>query len=213
MALVDKLPDDSGTDSEALEILWAGQDAGIRYGICNKLDAAGVFHQEDSTESRFMPAFRQSIYRIQIRKRDHEAALSAAHDVYTGDDSYARLSPGFVLDRNSDLLNATVAKEHIWDRVTSKNSALSEPDSDTEVAEDFAEFNLEDFNPDEATHQVWSGADSDLKEMIVASLRGIGIGCVADEANGNFTLRVEPAAEARAKEIVREIVEQTPPGS
>jgi hypothetical protein len=47
--------------------------------------------------------------------------------------------------------------------------------------------------------------------MIVASLRGIGIGCVADEADGNFTPRVDPAAEARAKEIVREIVEQTPP--
>lgn len=47
-------------DSEAIEPLWAGHDAKVRSAICNKLDAANILHEDDSVESQFMPAFRQS---------------------------------------------------------------------------------------------------------------------------------------------------------
>jgi hypothetical protein len=210
-------------DSEAKEPLWAGQDASVRSAICDKLDAAKIPHEDDFVESQFMPAFRQSIYRIQIRKKDHEAALEAIRDVYV-DQPNIRQSPGLVLDRNSDLLRTAVTQRDAWGRLTGHDPGSSEPSSDSEIAadtlassdadeslEEVPDDQLENFNPDDATSQVWSGADGSMAQGINVCLREVGIGCVVNEAQGNFNVCVERASEIRAKEIVREIVEQTPP--
>ncbi len=129
--LVHQLPD----DSEANEPLWAGQDASVRSAICDKLDAAKILHEDDSVESQFMPAFRQSICRIQIGKKDHEAALEAIRDIYV-DQPNVRQSPGLVLDRNSDLLRTAVTQRDVWGRLTGHGTGSSETGSDSEIAAD-----------------------------------------------------------------------------
>lgn len=208
-------------DSEAIEPLWAGHDAKVRSAICNKLDAANILHEDDSVESQFMPAFRQSIYRIQIRKKDHEAALKAIRDLYV-DQPNVRQSPGLVLDRNSDWLRTAVAQRDIWGRVIGYDPGSSE--SESEIAEDTLAFSdadkspeevpddqLENFDPEEATSKVWSGADASMAQSINVCLREVGIGCVVNETKGNFNVCVERASEIRAREIIREIIDQTPP--
>jgi hypothetical protein len=70
---------------------------------------------------------------------------------------------------------------------------------------------VENFDPDHARCEVWSDNDGQMAQNIDACLRGVGIGCVVNESKENFHVCVEPSAESRAKEIVREIVEQTPP--
>ena len=210
-------------DSEAIEALWAGQDASVRDTICDKLDAAKILHEDDSVESQFMPAFRQSIYRIQIRKKDHEAALDAIRDLYVVQPS-ARPSPGLVLDRNSNWLRTAVAQRDLWGRLIADDPEQSEQNSDPKIptnapasgdghesGKDVPDDQLEKFNPDDATSQVWSGADPNMAQSIDVCFREVGIGCVVDETEGRIAVRVEPFAEARAKEIIREIVEQTPP--
>jgi hypothetical protein len=195
----------------------------VRSAICDKLDAAKILHEDDSVESQFMPAFRQSIYRIQIRKKDHEAALEAIRDVYV-DQPSVRQSPGMVLDRNSDFLRTAVAQRDMWGRVIGYDPRSSEPGSESESSadtlasgdadessEEVPDDQLENFNPEDATSQVWSGADGNMAQTINVCLREVGIGCVVNEAQGNFNVCVQRASEARAKEIVREIVEQTPP--
>ena len=87
---------------------------------------------------------------------------------------------------------------------------LDSGDTD-ESAEEVPDSQLEDFNPDDPTSQVWTGADGSMAQSINVCLREVGIGCVVKEAQGNFNVCVERASEIRAKEIVREIVEQTPP--
>ncbi|MFY9731349.1 MAG: hypothetical protein WB723_09405 [Candidatus Acidiferrales bacterium] len=218
MDLVKQLAD----ASEANEPLWAGQDASVRSAICDKLDAAKISHEDDSVESRFMPAFRQSIYRIQIRKKDHEAALEAIRDVYV-DRPNVRQSPGLVLDRNSDWLRTAVAHRDIRGRVIGYDPGSSEPGSESEItadtfassdtdesSEEISDDQLENFNPDDATSQVWSGADGSMAQSINVCLREVGIGCVVKETQGSFNVSVERAAEIRAKEIIHEIIEQTP---
>jgi hypothetical protein len=212
-------------DSEAKEPLWAGQDASVRSAICDKLDTAKIFHEDDAVESSFMPAFRQSIYRIQIRKRDHDAALQAIQDIFlTDSDSYLRKSPGVVLDRNSDLLNKIGKKRNFLDslrdgQVPAAEQTLrgenfvdaAESDESDESQEAVPDDQLENFNPDDATSQVWSGADGSMAQSINVCLREVGIGCVVNEVRGNFNVCVVRASEIRAKEIIREIIEQTPP--
>jgi hypothetical protein len=210
-------------DSEAKEPLWAGQDASVRDAICERLDAAKILHEDDSVESQFMPAFRQSIYRIEIRKKDHDAALNAVRDIYL-DQPSARPSPGLVLDRNSELLNTARAKRGIWGRMIVDGSEECEPSSAPKIptnapasgnrdesAEDLPDDQLESFSPNEATSQVWSGPEREMAQNIDVCLREVGIGCVVNESSGNFNVCVERASEIRAKEIIREIIEQTPP--
>ena len=207
-------------DSEAT--FWAGQDARVRTAICDKLDAAKIPHEDDSVESQFMPAFRQFIYRIQIHRKDHEAALNAIRDNYF-DQPSARPSPGVVLNRNSDLLRSSVAQRDMWGRVIGSDPGSSEPDSESEIATDalassdvdesaeaVPDDHLENFNPDDATSQVWSGAGGSTAQSISLSLREVGIGCVVNEMQGSFNVSVERASEIRAKEIVREIIDHTP---
>jgi hypothetical protein len=210
-------------DAEAMESLWAGQDVSVRDAICDKLDAAKILHEDDSVDSQLMPAFRQSIYRIQIRKKDYDAALGAIRDIYP-DQPNVRQSPGLVLDRNSDWLRTAVAKRDLWGRMIANDPESSEPGSGSEIptnaptsrdkdrpAEEVPDDQLENFNADDATREVWSGEDRNMADSIDVCLREVGIGCVVNESKGNLNVRVEPAAEARAKEIIREIVEQTPP--
>jgi hypothetical protein len=208
-------------DSESKEPLWAGQDASVRSAICEKLDAAKILHEDDSVESQFMPAFRQSIYRIQIRKKDHEAALNAIREVDV-DRLNIRPSPGVFLDRNSDWLRTNAPQCDLWGRLLNRDASESADDSEIaadasasgdadESAEEVPDDELEDFNSDDATSQVWSGADGSMAQSINVCLREVGIGCVVNETNGNFNVCVQRASETRAKEIIREIVEQTPP--
>ena len=89
----------------------------------------------------------------------------------------------------------------------------AEPESATESHEedDATPDDIpENYDPNEATAEVWSGEDADIKNMLIASLHENGIGCeLAGE--DSFTILVMPAAAQRAREIVREVIEASPP--
>lgn len=78
---------------------------------------------------------------------------------------------------------------------------------------------LQHWNPEAATVELWAGQDTDLAEMIRACLRENQIPCRSsgDEGESDTAaasaqrLYVLPEDEARAKEIVREIVDAVPP--
>jgi hypothetical protein len=81
------------------------------------------------------------------------------------------------------------------------------PESHEPVADDI----VEDFDPDDATTQVWSGDDPETADYLKMSLEGVGIGCVLRPDAAQLRVFVLPASEGRAKEIVHEVVEGTPP--
>ncbi len=188
-------PDSDDGDPDAMEILWASNDLSVRGNLLERLDAASIPYKDDTVMSSFLPAFPQAIHRIYIRKRDHDAALEMTRgvDLYPSRRRF-----------NYDDTKSQPDSE-------SENPGEEQSLGDCEPTEKVPGDQLEDFNPDDATSQVWSGADGNMAQSIDVCLREVGIGCVVNESSGNFGVCVEPAAEARAKEIVREIVEQTPP--
>ena len=216
--LVNRLPDaSSDADSEEMEILWAGQDARFQGEICDRLDATNIPYENDAVDSRFMPAFHQSIYRIQIKKRDHGAAVDAIQSI-APDDSQVWKSPGFLLDRNSDLLDkiGPLSRFRGGQALTSQQKSQHENlaevlDSDeSDVSTAIPDDDLESFNSDEATSEVWSGDDNNLAQAFKDCFRGVGIGCVIAPDGGELHVFVLPSAVSRAKEIIREIVEADP---
>jgi hypothetical protein len=79
-----------------------------------------------------------------------------------------------------------------------------------------------DFDPNDASVEVWHGDDLEFHDMLVNCLNGVGIGCAthiesettpdapiaSTQANPIF---VTPADEKRAREVIREIVDASPP--
>jgi hypothetical protein len=231
VALVEQLSDDSGVaartigNPDAMEVLWAGVDARTSSSIGSALDAAKIAYKEDSVESQLMPAFRQSIYRIRVRRGDFEAAVKSIRGLGGSDDLNSK-SPSAILDRNSSFLNLLGIDRSLFNRGPIGGSSTPESTSDqpeavpileddsedAEPASDTAQDDLvEEFHPEDATAEVWSGEDAEMAENIRMCLREVGIGSELRQVNSKSGVYVLPQSEARAREIVREIVEDTPP--
>ena len=71
---------------------------------------------------------------------------------------------------------------------------------------------VEDPHPEDATAEVWSGAEEGMAEFLKSCLVANGIGCcIFDQKGGPFALRVLPEDQDRAAAIVRQVVEGTAP--
>ena len=85
--------------------------------------------------------------------------------------------------------------------------SIAEDEADEENVDDI----VEDFDPDDATCEVWSGDDCQMAQIFNDCLRNVGIGCVVKSDVPKVRILVLPESEKRAREVVREIIEQTPP--
>jgi hypothetical protein len=82
-----------------------------------------------------------------------------------------------------------------------------------------SDFVPDDFDPDQATAEVWHGDNVDLHNTIVECLNNVGIGCAThleDSAPGAAVAKpnpifVLPSDEKRALEVIREIINASPP--
>ncbi|MGB9245528.1 MAG: hypothetical protein WCC03_19425 [Candidatus Acidiferrales bacterium] len=188
-ALVKSLPEKSRaageTDSSATELLWSGDSSLTASIIGEFLEAEKIPFDDEEVEFGKLRQSGPSVFKVWIQPSDHTAAKQSLNEALR------------YIEQQDKLEEAREAAEE---------STAAKPE-----AEGNEPYNLETFDPEQAADPVWSGSDSDMKDMVIASLRELGIGSLAAEAEGKFTIRVEPSAEKRAKEIVREIVEQTPP--
>lgn len=186
--LVDSLPPDQtepgdDVDSQAAEMLWSGYNAALQNQIGAALDAANIPYADQSREVNWLPALEQRApYEIWIMRSDHDAAAKILADSFP------------------DTVEAD----------PSEVEELSD-ESDQPPAEATPEDLPLDFCPEDATCEVWSGDDDQTAQFLRDSLRGIGVACVVSSDDGKSHVFVLPAAETRAREIVREIIEGTPP--
>lgn len=124
----------------------------------------------------------------------------------------------FVEPREQDAAKAAVAKFEAQFAL-----AAEDGDGDSEATDLANDIVPDDFDPADATAEVWHGDDLDQRDVIISCLNGVGIGCATDrdEVHDEHTNQVAaahkpggnanpifvlPRDEKRAKEIVREIV-------
>ncbi|MGA8222245.1 MAG: hypothetical protein WB780_11375 [Candidatus Acidiferrales bacterium] len=231
VGLVRQLAVDSGAaakfvgDPDAMEVLWAGVDANTSSSIVSAVDAAKIAYKEDSVESQLMPAFRQSIYRIEVRRGDLEAALKSIQDLGGGDELNLQ-ALDTVHNRDLSWLDPFRANPSRLDRSSIGEPSPAQPNMDEPEAAPIAQHDfeqvepargaaeddlLEDFFPEDATAEVWSGEDAEMGENIRMCLREVGINCDVRQENGKTRVFVLPQSETRAREIIREITEATAP--
>jgi hypothetical protein len=175
------------------ELLWTGTDAGIRDGIIDALDTANIPHHERGDKIGSLPGWSRQVYAIFTHSRDHRAASAALEDA-----NRRREMPSEETDdafRNPDPSPQEAA----------------EPDDQDDSSDVPSDYVPEDFDPDEATVEVWAGQDATTRENLVTCLRNIGIGSATSDSAGQLRIRVTPSSQKRAQEMIRQINDASDP--
>lgn len=180
-------------DPEGVDLLWTGTDPSASGAIANALDAAKIYFHTSTREVGPLPGLAMPVYAILIRARDQAIAHTALADAFRKLNSPAQ-----------------DAAELSADSVFPVHSASQEEDDDR-TAFPLSDYLPEEIHPDDATAEVWSGSDAVLAQGLNDSLRENGIGCVLDKSEAGMRIAVRTYDEARAREIIREVVEATPP--
>jgi hypothetical protein len=88
--------------------------------------------------------------------------------------------------------------------------SLTLPESDQPDSDGPQDLSVE-WNEDDPVTEVWNGEKEDFADTLAACLREIGIASRKLSEASRWTLVVRPEQEARAREVVREVVEASPP--
>ncbi|HUJ30921.1 MAG TPA: hypothetical protein VLY23_06540 [Candidatus Acidoferrum sp.] len=187
---LDDAPSASSQDSDTPYALWSGTDSAAQSALCDALDSAHVPYHKRERNVGILLDFTQPVYAILVHGRDRDAAQAVLEDV-------RRRAEAGELSKSSDAT----------EQLPEDDGEPEEEEGQTPAPDDIAE----DFHPEDATSETWAGATVEMAELVRLCLRENGIGCVVDNSDGTQRVRVLPASEARAKEIVREISEGTPP--
>jgi hypothetical protein len=173
---------------DSLEILWRGSDPAKFTALQAALRDEGV---------RFWHA----------QVHDHVGGFLSSRPYYL------EAMPGFEIRvRTSDLekahqaLNWVESKEEISE-APAADRAVHGQRFDSQTALPY------DWDPNQATSEIWSGEDESLAEYIASALRENGIPSrIPDEPGHRLRLCVRPDEVTRARDIVREITEGRTPG-
>jgi hypothetical protein len=189
-ALVASLPVQPNLDPGSAEVLWTGVNFNTFTRIEAALQKAEIPYEDNGQSSLTSFLWMQQLYEIRTYKRDHDAAQRALDSV---------------LHEPSPELES-VADQEKEDERGNDDELPDEPPSPP--VDDL----IENFDPDDATSEVWSGEEVGMAKFLQDSLRANGIGCVIREAGLNKQrLCVTPTGECRAREIIREVLEASPP--
>jgi len=203
---------------------WRGDDPRIHAELCELLTVEGIPHKTVRREDHLFNLNIKSAFQIGIPFSQFEKAEAAIKDAYGTEEEQedaARLLPyrkGYAPAVRATLAWRPLAKG--FTRAGDGQSEETENDGRAALEEAAAEDNSENrqpdwdptnWDPEEATVRVWSSEDSYPGEMIEMALRENQIQARFEKADGKNAIFVLPEDEARASEIVREIVEGEQP--
>jgi hypothetical protein len=206
--LIARKPPGSPVVPDSTDVLWTGTDSGIYGTLTDALTAEKIEFHGRVHEVGPLPGLKTSVYAILVHPNDRSAANRVLghlqHELELPSDDSNEV-PNAILKGEPDVASNAPPPDGPGE---SEDDAISLPPSD---------YVPEDFDPEQATKEVWSGdASSDddaaIHDMILACLRENGIGTADHEdAASKSKILVRPSDESRAREIIREIIEGTPP--
>jgi hypothetical protein len=199
VALITALPaDQPAAGMSDLALAWRGTDPTAFSAALAALQGAAIPSYQVSDHDQFVwgLAIPRPQYRILVRKTDLEAArdlvapfgeraaLALARDIWKGRNEFQEFE-----QENLHKASAEI------------------PSSDEQAPDDIPT----ELDPKNATSEVWAGEDA-MAHTLNDCLRENGIDCVLTARGEATQVLVGPNFEARAREIIREVIEATPPG-
>jgi hypothetical protein len=190
VALVDTLESPKATLAGDVRIvpIWRGKDSAECDKVKEALESADIPFTAPDSKSFFSFLPTEPILEIWISEEDQEKARKMVLDLE------GRTDPG--------------------ELTTEELESLALPESDEPGSEDQSVspgVPPEDWHEDEPVSEVWSGESEPFADTLIICLREVGIASHKFSEAGHWRLVVPSGEEARAKEIVREVVEASPP--
>ena len=202
---------------------WKGTDLRVCTEVCTVLDEAGIPHKTIRRQDHLFNLNNQSPYEVGVPASLYEKAEAAIEAAF-GTDSEDGKSALLLSEESSasfqELVDLpleeklrgraaedtpTFLEQLTWKDVRGRDEG--EPtDTDRQARKADGEW-----YPEDATSRVWEGEPAEAREMIEMSLEENDIQMRWELQDEKPKLFVLPDNEARAKEIVREIVEGAPP--
>jgi len=180
---------------------WKGDDPRLHAELISILDSVDVPHKTIRRQDHLFnlnnyPAFQIAVPFSLFERA--ERAIKEAFDLDASDPEAVQSLTAAPLPAYAPSgirkLPATLSP--------AANEAIPGPPSAGDVSNWF---------PEDAIASVWSGDDTYLHDMLTASLNENRIHCRSEHADEQLTIFVEPTDEERAREIVREVREGSPP--
>jgi hypothetical protein len=192
------------------ELLWDGSDREAFARVTAALQDAKIFFRASEQRTHLLYTSMWPSLEIWIHRADHDAATKLLSDLF-GEDA-PPIGPDLPGGELEDLKGGGVVPPRptlvSWFRA---RAPVATPEEEDWPQVEEQSPMPENFDPEEAKVEVWSGPTQEMADNLKMCLRENGIGCVISDAHGKKSVCVLPSAEKRAREIVREIIEAVPP--
>jgi hypothetical protein len=196
-------------NSDGMELLWSGVSEALTNQIDAALEEANISHKITDREFGLLPNLEQSADFVWVDSRDQASARAILEKVLASSGAVEQESERYPPDGRR--INPFGLGRKAYPASEGYRAPPFESGEPDESSEPVPDDTVEDFNPDDATREVWLGDDQEMAEYLKLCLTGVGIGCVLREDGGKTRVLVLPEAEKRAREVVREVVDADPP--
>ena len=231
--------DDGGSRvGEKPKKLWNGVDRSVLDAICDALEAAGIPYSDENLEPRLLYAsMRDDSLEVWVPESAYEAAREVLRKQFAGEESgddaagvpgidseqQSSSVPGVTGQGSAGFGSAGLVERHVPGRGEHYEvDAVGEADSSSELPaqdsvagaapDDVPTEGMDELDPDGPTVEVWSGDQEGMGAILKSCLAENGITAEVVAADRNRErLLVHAHDEARAREIVHEVVEAAPP--
>ncbi len=211
VALVPELPRLPGeSDEDPFCRFWQGDDPRFHAELCALLDEAGIPYKTVRREDHLFNLARQDALQIGVPYSLYEKAEAAVREAFESDTilpapSGAQEATDAEEPEQPNKFTQTASTRGLFAAIAEKLAEPSPPRGGR------SDWDPSAWNPSDATVEIWTGADPALAALLASSLRENQIHSSTQELHGRYLLYVLPADEARAREILREISEASPP--
>jgi hypothetical protein len=197
----DSFESNPGDETDPFCAFWQGDDPRLHAELSTLLDEAGIPHTTVRREDHLFNLKSFPAFRIGVPFSLFEKAETAVKDAYemgvSGADAARSLNPPVLIPDRSRVV------QKLPETLTpSKEENIPGP---PEAGDDAV------WESEGGGKEVWSGEDTALGDMLVASLRENKIRVRRETSHGRQSLLASSKEEARAREIVKEVVEGVPP--
>ena len=189
-ALVEELPHVPGeSDDDPYCAFWSGDDPRVYAELCALLEGEEIPYKTLRREDHLFNIVAKPAFQIGVPFSLFEKAEAAVKEAFSAEGETA------------DAAESAEAEAR----------ALPESSNSSEEQASRWSRSADEWIPEDATAEVWTGEDPAFADLFSASLRENQIQCRKEELDGGCHLYVLPADEPAAREILREIVEGAPP--
>jgi hypothetical protein len=174
-------------------LLWQGVDPQAIANIRKILSDANIRYSAHEPDTPIFFTSTPRAWEIRVFVDDLDRAAKLIADQVESDDD----------------LDASVADAS--ENETEETEEESVADDAEESSASNRDYVPDDWDPEHATCEVWSGDDRAMVKNLRDCLRENGIGSRVAPEVASARIFVLPGDQARAREIVREVIEQAPP--